>query len=67
MSWWQLDSIVKEQAAYVEYYRGIEPMACPRCGEPLRPGPPQHEDLLYCIFDGWQYPADYDVDTMAGM
>jgi hypothetical protein len=66
-SWWALDSILKEQAQYVEYYRSIPPVACPHCGEPLRNGPPQEPALLYCKFDGWRYPRDYDVDSQAGM
>jgi hypothetical protein len=67
MSWWERDSILKEQAGYIDYYRSMEPVACPRCGEPLRNGPPQEPAVLYCLFDGWRYPEDYDVNTMAGM
>lgn len=67
MSWWQLYDILHEQAQYEEYYRSVEPMACPLCGEPLRPGPPQTAAVLYCKFDGWQYPRDWDPNTQAGM
>lgn len=66
-SWYQLDSILKERAAYENYYRSIDPVACPYCGEPLRNGPPQAPATKYCPFDGWQYPRDYDVDSMNGM
>jgi hypothetical protein len=65
--WWGLDSILKEAAAEAAYYAGIPPVACPNDGEPLIPGPPEEPDSLYCKFDGWQYPRDYDVNTMAGM
>lgn len=67
MSWWHLDSILQEQAAYEDYYKSIEPMACPNDGEPLRIGPPQRPGIWYCPFDGWQFPRDYDPNTDAGM
>jgi hypothetical protein len=67
MAWWQLDSVLKEAAADANYYRSVPPVACPLCGEPLRNGPPDASDILFCLFDGWQYPRDYDVNTMAGM
>lgn len=67
MSWWALDSILKEQAQYVTYYKTIPPVACPNDGTPLLPGPPWHANVLYCPFDGWKYPRDYDVETQAGM
>lgn len=40
-SWWALDSVLKTQAELVSYYRTQEPVACPKCGQPLLPGPPQ--------------------------
>lgn len=67
MSWWQLDNILKEAAEYAAFYRSQPPMACPVCGEPLLPGPPQEPANLYCRFDGWTYPRDYDVNVHAGM
>jgi len=67
MSWWALDTTLKERAAYIEYYRAQPPVACPNDGEPLQWGPPQAPGILYCRFDGWQYPRDYDPDTQAGM
>ena len=66
-SWWALDSVLKEQAAYLNYYRSIPPVACPRCGTPLTNGPPQAEAVLFCPNDGFQYPRDYDPESMAGM
>lgn len=67
MSWWQLDSVIKEAAQYQAYYRSIEPVACPNDGTPLTNGPPEAEAMKYCPFCFWQYPRDYDVESMAGM
>jgi hypothetical protein len=68
VSWWQLDSVLKEQAEYAAYYRVAEPMACPNDGEPLRRPPPHAPGvILYCPMDGWQYPRDYNPDQHAGM
>ena len=67
MSWYQLLDTLKEQVAYQNYYRSQPPVACPWCGTPLLNGPPQAEALLYCPNDGWQFPRDYDEDSMAGM
>jgi hypothetical protein len=67
MSWWQLDSVLKEAAAYENYYRSIEPVACPNDGTPLVNGPPQSEAMKYCPNGDFVYPRDYDVNTMAGM
>jgi hypothetical protein len=64
---WDLYSTLQQQAAYQEYYDTTLPVACPRCGEPLREGPPDEEGILFCLFDGWQYPRDWDVTTMSGM
>jgi hypothetical protein len=67
MSWWALDSILKTQAELVSYYRMQEPVACPLCGEPLRQGPPQMWAIKYCPWGHFEYPRDWDMDTMAGM
>lgn len=67
MSWWQLDSVLKEQAEYATYYRSAPPVACPNDGEPLIGGPVQETGILYCRFDGWQYPRDWDPDIHSGM
>ena len=45
----------------------LQLVACPWCGQPLTNGPPQAEAVLFCPNDGWQYPRDYDVESMAGM
>lgn len=68
VSWWQLDSVLKEQAEYAQYYRSQPPVACPNDGQPLEPGPPQEpEGSLFCKFDGWTFPRDYDPDIHSGM
>ena len=48
-------------------YRAQLPVACPNDGEPLLAGPPQYPTVLYCRFDGWRYPRDYDPDIHSGM
>lgn len=64
---WDLYSTLAEQAQYIDYYKSAMPTACPNDGEPLRPGPPNGGATLYCPFDGWQYPRDWDPETDAGM
>jgi hypothetical protein len=64
---WDLYSTLQDAAVTYNYYKTTLPMACPNCGEPLRPGPPQDPAILYCIFDFWQYPRDYDPETMSGI
>lgn len=64
---WDLYSTLIQQAEYKEYYDSIPPVACPRCGEPLRQGPTVTPAILYCMFDGWQFPRDWDVDVHSGM
>jgi hypothetical protein len=56
-----------EQAQYEDYYKTTLPVACPRCGEPLREGPPEQSGVLYCKFDFWQYPRDWNPVTDSGM
>lgn len=67
MSWWGLYSILQEQAEYAVYYRSQPPTNCPKDGEPLREGPPQEPAVLFCPFDGWQYPRDWDPVIHSGM
>lgn len=67
MSWWALDSVLKDQAQTADYYRSVPPVACPNDGEPLVPGPPSEAGVLFCPYDGWQYPRDWNADTMSGM
>ena len=64
---WDLYSTLQEQAAYVEYYKSQPPVACPNDGTPLNQGPPSEPGILFCPFDGFQYPRDWDVETMSGM
>lgn len=64
---WDLYSTLALQGEYLEYYRSVPPVACPNDGEPLRSGPPARQGILYCPFDGWEYPRDYDSESMAGM
>ncbi len=70
MSWWQLDNVLKEKAEYAVFYRTMPPVACPNDGTPLvvPPGTASGSGIdLWCPFDGWQFPRDYDPNTMAGM
>lgn len=65
--WWQLDSILQNQAQLQNQYDTMKTMACPNDGEPLKQGPPDSGVELYCPFDGWQYPRDYDRNVHSGM
>lgn len=58
---------LQEQAQYIDYYKSSPPVACPNDGTPLENGPPGDSGILYCPFDGWQWPRDYDAETMSGM
>jgi hypothetical protein len=58
---------LQEQAQYIDYYKSMPPVACPRDGTPLLNGPPGEPGILYCPFDFWKYPEDYDAETMSGM
>ena len=60
-------STLQEQGAYQEYYATTLPTACPNDGTPLLEGPPSEPGVLYCPHDGWQYPRDWDAQTMSGM
>jgi len=64
---YDLLSTLQEQAQYADYYKTQPPVACPNDGTPLLAGPPSQPGVLYCPFDFWQFPRDYDPDTMAGM
>jgi hypothetical protein len=59
MSWYQLLDILKQAHVEFEYYASRPPMACPRCGEPLKAAPQSAEKTLFCTYDGWSYPRDY--------
>lgn len=64
---WDLLSTLKQQAEFIAYYKSIPPVACPNDGTPLRQGPTSDPGILYCPHDGWQYPRDYDAESMAGL
>lgn len=64
---WDLYSTLAEQSAYVDYYRSVPPVACPRDGTPLQLGPPSAPGVLYCPNGDFRYPDDWDPETMAGM
>jgi hypothetical protein len=64
---WDLYSTLAEQAAYIDYYRTVPPVACPNDGEPLRTGPQAKTGVLYCPFDGFQYPRDWDPNVHGGL
>jgi hypothetical protein len=64
---WDLYATLQEQAQYQAFYSTVPPVACPNDGTPLKQGPPSDPGILYCPFDFWQYPRDYDPTTMSGM
>jgi hypothetical protein len=64
---WDLYATLQDQAANAGYYASQPPTACPVDGTPLVGAPPGAECQLYCPFDFWQYPRDYDASTMSGM
>ena len=64
--WWQLHSIIEYAKQEREFWDSQPPMACPRCGEPMRPGPPEDTGVLYCSFDFFKYPDDWNPATMSG-
>lgn len=64
-SWWQLLDIMAQREQEFAFWSERAPMACPQCGEPLRNAPPGQAAsgvLLYCSYDGWQYPRDWVRD-----
>ncbi len=46
---------MKEAAQEREFWLSQPPQACPHDGEPLTTGP---DGLLFCRFDGYQWPRD---------
>ena len=68
--WWQLHSIIEYAKQEREFWDSQPAMACPRCGEPMRPAPPTDTAPgveSFCLFDGFRYPEDWDAGTMSGM
>lgn len=55
MAWETLLSIRDEAAQYIRDERDNPPAACPNDGEPLQEGP---HGVLFCRFDGYQFPRD---------
>lgn len=64
---WDLYSTLAQAAQYYDYYKTIPPMACPNDGQPLQAGPPQQPGILFCPYDGWKYPEDWDPEIHGGM
>lgn len=64
---WDLLATLQEQAAYREFYDTQRPVACPNDGTPLREGPPSQPGVLFCPFDFWTFPDDYDPEIHSGM
>lgn len=64
---YDLLSTLQQQAFEWNWGLSAEPMACPRCGEPMRQGPPEQPGVLYCDFDFFQYPEDWDPQIHNGM
>lgn len=59
MSWEQLLSVYKIDAAQRAYWNNQPPRACPNDGTPLQPSPEGYDSTLFCPHDGWQYPRDW--------
>lgn len=69
-SWWGLDAVLKQSAQEFDEYWSRPPEACPICGEPLSSPPvtPAGSGMeLYCRFDAWQYPRDWQRPTRPGL
>ena len=64
---WDLYATLQMQAEIQESYRTQPPRLCPNDATPLQGGPPGSEDILFCPFDGWSYPRDWDPDLHSGM
>lgn len=64
---WDLYSTLAEQSQYATYYKSIPPVACPFDGEPLRQGPAAEMGILFCPWGDFQYPRDWDPESMSGM
>lgn len=62
-SWYELLAIFQQRDEEFSFWADRPPMACPRCGEPLRNAPTAGSGSsveLFCKYDGWSYPRDYD-------
>ncbi len=65
--WGSLIATIQTNAQEQNALANQPPLACPNDGEPLRQGPAAEMGILYCPFDGWQYPRDWDPETMSGL
>jgi len=64
---YDLLATLKLQSQYKQYYDTRPPVACPNDGTPLKPGPPGQPGILWCPFDAWTWPDDYDPEVHSGM
>jgi hypothetical protein len=64
---WDLYSTLALQAEYATFYKSQPPTNCPRCGEPLTIGPATTPGILFCRWGHFEYPRDWDPETMSGM
>ena len=64
---WDLYSTLQKQAAEVDYYRTVPPVACPLDGSVLKEGPPSQPGVLFCPMGNFEYPREWDPETMSGM
>jgi hypothetical protein len=68
-SWWGLVSVLRHNQQEFDWYRSTPPMACPNDGEPLINGPSTDAGTgvqLYCKYDGWSYPRDWQPPVRPG-
>lgn len=56
MSWEQLVQIYHENDEVARANFSQPPVDCPNDGTVLQAGP---DGVLFCPFDGWQYPRDH--------
>lgn len=68
-SWYGLVSVLRHRKQEAEAYDSRPPVACPIDGTPLLNAPSTKSGSgvqLYCPFDGWQYPRDWQPDVHPG-
>jgi len=54
-------AIIRQNKAEQEYWASTPPTSCPNDGTVLVAGPPSSPSILYCPFDGWEYPRDWHL------
>lgn len=60
--WWQLFDVRRQSEQEFETWLELEPISCPRCGEPLTPSPTTDGGATvdrFCRFDGFRFPRDW--------